>query len=492
MEKNDFSKIVQNYVKQKGLPPHLAVTFADVFIVDQKSRIRSRADIKNLSTTLAKTIRLNIPIVSANMADITESKMATAIARLGGLGFIHQFMPIKRRVAEVKKVKRADNQIIENPWTVNEHDSLESALNLMKEKQVSGLLVTNHAGTLVGLLTSRDVRFLPHIHGENIQNFLVKHAMSSGKIITADSKIGIHKAMELLHKYRIEKLPIVDDYGKPIGLITSKDILKKTQFPGALYDKQGRLMVGATVGVSKNVANEVDELVAAGADMILVDTARANSERTEEVIREIRKRFPNIPLASGNVDNPEGALLLIEAGVDCIKVGIGPGSACKTRTETGVGVPQLSAIAECAAVAKKMGVSVIADGGIKDGGDFAKALVAGADAVMLGGLLAGTEETPGEIVNDSGELFKVYRGSAGIDTQLARMDEGDLDRIRAPEGVTRKVPYKGQKVEDVVKRLTENLRSSMSYTNAFSIAEFQTKRFRMQTPAGYLEGKPQE
>ncbi len=482
--------IVNRYLKAKGLPLKTALAFADVFIVDRKSRVRKRSDINHLGTRLARNLTLNIPIVSANMADVTESQMAITLARLGGCGFIHQFLPIERRVEEIKRVKRADNEVIDGPWRVHESTTLHEFLN--RFPRGAGVLVVNDRNHLVGIVTNRDIRFVRHESTERIKFLEVKDIMTPMPLVTARPGISAEEATRILEREKLEKLPIVNEVGEPVGLITTQDILKKYMYPSAARDRRGRLIVGASVGISGRVLEETVALVNAGADAILVDTARGNAEWPEDVIRDIRTHFPNLPIIAGNVDNPEGCITLAEAGADCVKVGIGPGSACKTRTETGIGTPQLSAIAECVAVARELGVTVIADGGVKEGGDLAKAIVAGADSVMLGGMLGGTEETPGELIYDAHEIFKVYRGSAGIDTQLARIGEGNLDRVRAPEGVTRKIPYKGQSVKTVVNNLMENLRSSMSYANATTIGEMQRGRLRLQTPAGFYEGQPKK
>jgi IMP dehydrogenase len=278
----------------------------------------------------------------------------------------------------------------------------------------------------------------------------------------------------------------------PVGLVTAKDVLKRSEHPLASRDKKGQLIVGATVGISGSFLDEAAALIHANADVILIDTARGNSIRARDAVRAIHRKFPKTPLVAGNVDSAEGTTLLVAAGATGIKVGIGPGSACKTRVTTGIGMPQLSAIAECAAIAHARGIPVIADGGIKNGGDFAKAIVAGADCVMLGSMLAGTEETPGEVYYDSGERYKLYRGSAGLDSQLARLDHGGLDGVRAPEGVTRKILFKGESASETIEALLQNLRSSMSYTNSRTIKEFHHATFHLQTNAGYEEGKPKD
>ena len=483
-------KLIERYFAEKGLPLDRAVTFPDVYILDRTSRIGRRSDIRDLKTEVAKGVALNMPLVSANMMDVTESRMAIAIARAGGLGFIHQFSSIAERVNEVKKVKRADNEIIENPWSVEEDMRLVDALEFAREKGTSGVLVVDRKGKLAGLLTSRDVRFAIHRLGEKLGSLKVKDLMTKMPLVTGPKNIRIGEAMRLLDEHKIEKLPLVDRAMRPVGLVTAQDILKRSEHPLAIRDKKGQLIVGATVGISSDSLDEAAALIHANADVILVDTARGNSIRARDAVRAIRRKFPRTPIVAGNVDTAEGALLLMDAGATGIKVGIGPGSACKTRVTTAIGTPQLSAIAECVAVARARGIPVIADGGVKNGGDFAKALVAGADCVMLGSLLAGTEETPGDVYYDSGERYKLYRGSAGLDSQLARLDQGGLDGVRAPEGVTRKIIFKGESASETIGGLLQNLRSSMSYANASTIKEFHRATFRLQTSAGYEEGKP--
>jgi len=483
-------KIVRQYLRSKGLPLHIAVTFPDIFLVDRTSRIKSRSEIsgsvENLRTQLTKKTRLNIPIISSNMADVTESAMAIAIARKGGLGFIHQFMPIKDRVSQVREVKRADNEIIENPWCVKPGISLKEALDFMKLNKTSAVLVVNDDGVLVGILTNRDVQFKRYQTDEALKSLRVEDVMTKA-LVTANPGITIQEAIKILDAKKIEKLPLIDEKNQPVGLITAKDVVKRSQFPMAARDRKGRLLVGATVGLPDNILEEVGQLCGAGADAILLDTARANALRVQETIQKIKKEFPKAQLVVGNVDNPEGTRLLIDAGADAVKVGIGPGSACKTREETGVGMPQLTAIAECAAVAED--IPIIADGGIAKGGDFAKALAAGASVVMLGSALAGTDESPGELQMDKGQKFKVYRGSASLELQLDRLAKGSLDDIRAPEGEPRRVPYKGS-VGPVIEVLIKNLSSAMSYVNALTLAELRECQMRWQTRAGHEEGMP--
>lgn len=485
----EIQSCVEDYLRAKGLPQHIALAFADVVLIDRTSRINKRSDIRNLSTLLVKDFPINIPIVSANMKDVTESEIAIALAREGGCGFLHQFDSIERRVEEVKKVKRADNEVIEHPFTTDSGSKLSEAINFMKSHRITGLVVTNKEGILEGIITTRDTLFL-ELLGQNPEQMTVKEVMTKSPLITACQGVKIEEAAGLLQKHKIEKLPLVDDGNHVVGLITAKDILKKIRYPRAARDKKGQLIVGATVGVNDNALRDTEKLIDAGADIILLDTARANAFIASILAKKLKEHFVNVPLIAGNVDNPEGTLLLIRAGADAIKVGIGPGSACKTRMETGVGVPQLTAIAECSAVARKFGVPIIADGGIHNGRDMVLSLVAGASSVMLGSAFAGTDESPGEVLIDNGQSFKIYRGSASIDAQLDRIERGNLDKMRAPEGEPRRVPYKGD-VISVIEDWLSDLRSAMSYANACSIEELQSCKLRWQSPAGYQEGGPQ-
>src|SRR3989344_6827229 len=330
MHDKQIEKIVRQYLKSKGLPLHIAITFPDVFLIDRTSRINSRSEIngsvENLRTQLTKKVRLNLPIVSSNMADVTESAMAIALARKGGLGFIHQFMPIKDRVSQVREVKRADNEVIENPWRVKPSISLKEALDFMKFNKTSAVLVVNDDGVLVGILTNRDVQFKRYQTEETLKSLRVENVMTR-TLVTAKPEITIQEAIKILEEKKIEKLPLISEKNQPVGLITAKDVVKRSQFPMAARDRKGRLLVGATVGLPDNILEEVGQLCGAGADAILLDTARANALRVQEAIQKIKKEFPKVQLIIGNVDNSEGTRMLIDAGADAVKVGIGPGSA---------------------------------------------------------------------------------------------------------------------------------------------------------------------
>lgn len=473
------------YLEEKGLSRDIAVTFEDVTILDFKSDIPSRSSITDTRSRLAKDIYLNTPIVSANMDTVTESGMAIALARLGGIGFIHQFLPLERRVSEIKKVKRADSGVIEKPITIRPEATVRESKAAMDANQISGLLVTDREEKLVGIITSRDVRF------ETALDKHVAEVMTNSPLITAPQGTTLEQARIILKKNKIEKLPLVDESGHVAGLVTAKDILKIEQYPSALRDDKGRLRVGATIGIGKNFLQEAEGLLAAGADVILVDTARGFSTRLEDSVKALRKTFGNqTPIIAGNVDTPEGTLMLIKAGADCVKVGIGPGAVCKTREGPGVGIPQITAIAESVAVARKYNIPVMGDGGIRGGAHFCKALAAGASSVMLGWMLAGTEETPGAPFYEDGEKWKIYRGSASMEFQLSRLDREDGERIRAPEGVPSRVRYKGE-VSAVVNDLMSYLRSSMSYVGAWTLEEYRNKaKFRKQTISGFIEGQP--
>src|SRR3989344_8867990 len=488
-------ELVKEYLSEKGLPLDIAVTFDDVIILDQMSDIPSRSSIIDTRGHLCRGIYLNTPIVSANMDTVTESRMAIALARLGGLGFIHQFLPHEKRAEEVKKVKRADSGVIENPLTISPAETLTKAKQIMDQFQISGLLVVDDTTKkLVGILTSRDIRF------EHMDDKRVVEAMTHSPLITAPQGTNLDQARVILKKNKIEKLPLVDTENRVVGLITAKDLLKIEQYPKALRDEKGRLMVGATVGVSSNFIKEAENLISAGADVLLVDTARGFSTKLEEVIRKLKMTFgEELPIIAGNVDTPEGALMLIQAGADAIKVGIGPGAVCKTREGPGVGMPQITAVSECVAIARKYGIPVMADGGIRGGAHFCKILATGASTVMMGYMFAGTEETPGEPFYEDGDKWKIYRGSASLEFQLSRMDRDDasppaggggISGVRAPEGVPRRVHYKGE-VALVIHELMSYLRSSMSYGGAWTLEDFRKKtKFRRQTASGYEEGRP--
>ncbi len=485
-QKSDILEWVKNYFKNKNLPERPALSFTDVAIEDNYSSIGSRSDIRNLRTHLAKNIYLNAPVVSANMDTVTNAKMAIALARLGGLGFIHQFFPLDERIAQVKKVKRADNALIKNPLTILTGATLREAQLRMMEYQVSSVLVIDEDNRLLGILTTRDYKF------KDDDNLIVDNVMKKMPLVTGTPHTKKKDAELIFDKNKLEKLPLVDKDGKLCGLMTAKDILKEKEFPNAARDKDWKLMVGAAIRLNDDYLDETRSLLEAGADVILLDTARANSKIVCDAVIKIKEEFPDCPLVVGNIDTAEAAYMLIQAGADCLKIGIGPGSACKTRVATGVGSPQLYAVARCAAVAKEYNIPIIADGGIRSGGDLSKAIVAGANLVMMGSLLSGTDESPGDIFLDAGKRYKMYRGSASAEHQYDRMKTGSLDGMRPAEGIPRRVPYSGS-VNGIIFELLGGLRSSMSYVGARDLNEFwEMGKFIWQTNSGHEEGKPKE
>ncbi len=467
------------------------LTFDDVLLVPKRSSVISRSHV-SLKTRLSRRINLNIPIVSANMDTVTEANMAIAIAREGGIGIIHRFMSIEQQVNEVKKVKRAENIIIEQPYTVKQEQYLYDAISKMNEYNVSGLLVTDDDNRLVGILTRRDIMF------EGDMNKRVYDVMTKN-VITARYGISIDEAKDILHKYRIEKLPLVDEHNRVKGLITAKDIMKMDQYPLAAKDKKGRLLVGAAVGVKGDFIERTEKLLDAGADVIVIDIAHGHSENAINAVKSIRKAFPDCELIAGNVATAQGTKDLIDAGVDAVKVGVGSGSICITRIVTGSGVPQLTAIMECSKVAKDYDIPIIADGGIRNSGDITKALAAGAHTVMIGSLLAGTDESPGVSITKNGKKYKIYRGMASFYASLGRKmrEEGALNidddlNDYVPEGVEALVEYKGSVVE-IVRHLLGGLRSGFSYCGARNIDELhRNAEFIKMTMAGYIESMPHD
>ena len=466
--------------------PELALTFDDVLLVPQRSDVLPR-DV-DVSTWLTRNIRINIPLVSAAMDTVTEAELAIALARQGGIGIIHKNMSIEEQAREVDKVKRSESGMIVHPITMRPWQKIGEALEVMARYRISGVPVTLEDGTLVGILTNRDLRF------ETDMNKKIEELMTKDNLITVKEGITLEEAKKLLHKYRIEKLLVVDDNFKLKGLITIKDIEKIRKYPNACKDELGRLRVGAAVGVAPDTMERVEALVEAGVDVICVDTAHGHSELVIETVKRIKQKFPEKDVIAGNVATAEGAEDLIKAGADAVKVGIGPGSICTTRVVAGVGVPQITAIMWVAKVADKYGVPVIADGGIKYSGDITKALAAGASSVMIGNLFAGTKESPGEIVLYQGRSYKVYRGMGSIDA----MKKGSKDRYfrddynveekkLVPEGIEGRVPYRGP-VADMVHQLVGGLKAGMGYCGARNIEELRKKaRFVRITNAGLRE-----
>jgi IMP dehydrogenase len=427
------------------------------------------------------------------MDSVTESSMAIAIAREGGIGVIHRFMTIGDQVDEVLKVKRSESVMIEQPYTIKPNMTVEDAKNLMHEYGVSGLLVEENGKRLAGIITRRDITFETNLQSK------VSDLMSKDIIIAKDGTT-IEQAKQILHNHRIEKLPVIDDRDRIVGLITSKDILKMDQYPYASKDKKGRLLVGAAVGVKGDYLERTEALLEAGSDIIVVDIAHGHSDNAINTVHMIKKAFPNCELIAGNVATGEGANDLIRAGVDAVKVGVGSGSICITRIITGSGVPQLTAIIESVKVAKEYGIPVISDGGIRTSGDATKAIAAGSSSVMVGSLFGGTDESPGKTMIKNGKKFKMYRGMASFYASLGRKyreggsqvaDSVDLNDY-VPEGVEAMIPYKGSVVE-IIRQLVGGLRSGLSYCGAKTINQMQTNaEFIKMSPAGYVESQPHD
>jgi IMP dehydrogenase len=470
-------------LEQEVLP--VGLTFDDVLLVPAESSVLPR-DI-DVSTRLTQRIRLNIPLVSAAMDTVTESKTAIAMAQEGGLGIIHRNLSVWAQAGEVEKVKKFESGMITDPITVAPEQRIAQALEIMKKFGISGLPVTKN-GKLVGILTNRDLRFEKRLERP------VSEVMTKENLVTVRPGVDMDEAKDLLHQHRIEKLLVVDDNFELKGLITVKDIEKKTQYPNACKDSRGRLRVGAAVGVGADWEERVEVLVRAGADLIAVDTAHGHSKNVLDVIGQIRRRYPDLDLAGGNVATAEGTNALIEAGVDAVKVGVGPGSICTTRMVSGVGVPQITAIGSCAKAAARHNVPIIADGGIKFSGDITKAMAAGADSVMIGSLFAGTEESPGETILYQGRTYKAYRGMGSIGAmgqgsrdRYGQADVADAQKL-VPEGIEGQVPYKGS-LSYNIHQLVGGLRAGMGYIGCRDVAMLQSRaRFMQVTAAGLREG----
>jgi IMP dehydrogenase len=468
------------------------LTFDDVLLVPKRSSVISRTQ-TDLKTKLSRNIIINIPLVSANMDTITESGMAIALAREGGIGIIHRFMTIGDQVDEVLRVKRSESVMIEQPYTIKNDMRVNEAKKMMQEYGVSGLLVEDKDRTLDGIITNRDITFEKNME-RKVSELMTKN------VITAKYGTTMEQAKEILHKHRIEKLPVVDDKKRIVGLITSKDIMKMDQYPFASKDKKGRLLVGAAVGVKGDFLERTETLLDAGADTIIVDIAHGHSDNAINTVNMIKKAFPHCELIAGNVATGEGARDLITAGVDAVKVGVGSGSICITRVITGSGVPQLTAVMESVKVAREYDIPVISDGGIRTSGDTTKALAVGASSVMVGSMFGGTDESPGKTLVKNGKKFKMYRGMASFYASLGRkyreegpqvVDSNDLNDY-VPEGVEAMVPYKGSVVE-IIRQLVGGLRSGLSYCGAKTISEMQKNaEFIKITPAGYIESQPHD
>ncbi|RMH04914.1 MAG: IMP dehydrogenase, partial [Aquificota bacterium] len=432
-------------------------------------------------------IRLNIPIVSAAMDTVTEAHLAIALAREGGIGIIHRNLSIEEQAQEVEKVKKSESGMILQPVTVKPNTTVAEALSIMEKYRISGVPVVDDGNKLVGILTNRDLRFIkPTDYNKPVSLF-----MTSENLVVARERVTLEEAVEILQRHKVEKLPIVDKEGRLVGLITIKDITKRKKYPNACKDEFGRLRVGAAVGTGADTMERVHALVSVGVDVIVVDTAHGHSKRVLETVERIKSEYPDLQVIAGNVATKEGTLDLIKAGADGVKVGVGPGSICTTRVVAGVGVPQLTAIMWAYEVAKEYGVPIIADGGIRYSGDIVKALAAGASAVMLGNLLAGTEEAPGETVYYQGRAYKVYRGMGSLGAMLSRRsaDRYGQEKLEkfVPEGIEGRVPYRG-KLSDVVYQLVGGLRAGMGYLGARNLEELrQRAKFVKVTWAGYRE-----
>jgi len=462
------------------------LTFDDVLLIPGHSKVMPQ-DV-DVSTRLTKNIRLETPIMSAGMDTVTESRMAIAMAREGGIGIIHKNMTIEEQARMVDRVKRSEHGIITDPFFLSPEHKISDALSIMEHYHISGVPITE--GTkLVGILTNRDIRF------ETDFEQPIKQIMTTEKLVTAPVGTTMEQAMQILRKYKIEKLPLVDNDYNLMGLITIKDIEKTQRYPHAAKDRGGRLIVGAAVGIARNTMDRVKALTDAGVDVVVVDTAHGHSEGVIRMVAQIKEKFPNIELIAGNVATGEATEALIQVGADAVKVGIGPGSICTTRVVAGIGIPQITAVIDCAEAAKKYDVPIIADGGIKYSGDIVKAIAAGADVVMMGNLLAGTDESPGEEVMLQGRRYKVYRGMGS----MGAMVEGSSDRYfqedaqkLVPEGIEGRTPYKGS-VSETVFQLIGGLRAGMGYCGVVNIEELKTiTRFIKISNAGLTESHPHD
>ncbi|MDG0793954.1 IMP dehydrogenase [Cohnella ginsengisoli] len=471
----------QNKFAKEGL------TFDDVLLIPRKSSILPR-DV-SVQTALSPSVKLNIPLISAGMDTVTESALAIAIAREGGIGIIHKNMSVAQQAEEVDRVKRSESGVITNPFSLTPEHHVYDAEELMGKYRISGVPITDDGGKLVGILTNRDLRF---VHDYSIK---IKDVMTSENLVTAPVGTTLQEAELLLQKHKIEKLPLVDDSNTLKGLITIKDIEKAIQFPNAAKDKHGRLLAGAAVGVSKDTFERADALVKSGVDVLVVDSAHGHHIDIVTMVRKLRERFPELTIVAGNVATGEATRDLIEAGASVVKVGIGPGSICTTRVIAGIGVPQITAIYDCATVAREYNVPIIADGGIKYSGEITKAIAAGASAVMLGSLFAGTEESPGESEIYQGRRYKSYRGMGSI----GAMKEGSKDRYfqeddskLVPEGIEGRLPYKGP-LRDTLHQLLGGLRSGMGYCGTATLDELKNDtEFVRITGAGLRESHPHD
>ncbi|QJD78836.1 IMP dehydrogenase [Spirosoma rhododendri] len=466
-----------------------ALTYDDVLLLPAYSEVLPRDT--TTVTQLTRSIRLNVPLISAAMDTVTESALAIAMAQEGGIGIIHKNMSVEAQAEQVRKVKRSESGMIIDPITLQQDSSLSDALKIMREFKIGGIPVVDADNKLVGILTNRDLRF------QNDLSRPVTDIMTRENLITADAGLTLEEAESILQEHRIEKLPIVDAQYKLVGLITYKDILKKKSHPNACKDELGRLRVGAAVGVTPDLTRRIEALVKAGVDVISVDTAHGHSKGVLDAVRNIKQQFPNLQVIAGNVATGAGAKALADAGADAVKVGVGPGSICTTRIIAGIGMPQLTAVYEAALALKDTDVPVIADGGIRFSGDITKAIAGGASTVMIGSLLAGTEEAPGEVVLYEGRRFKTYRGMGSVEA----MEDGSKDRYfqdaeddikkLVPEGIVGRVPYKGR-VSEIIYQMVGGLKAGMGYCGAGTITALQEAKFVKITTAGSRESHPHD
>ncbi|MCI6737913.1 MAG: IMP dehydrogenase [Intestinibacter sp.] len=464
------------------------LTFDDVLLIPQKSEILPSQI--NTKTKLTKDIELNIPLMSASMDTVTESKMAISMARQGGIGIIHKNMSIEKQASEVDRVKRSESGLIVDPFSLSKGHTIQDADNIMAKYKISGVPIVDENNILIGIITNRDIKF------ETDMSRLIEEAMTpKERLVTAKEGVTLEEAKEILGKHRIEKLPIVDDEGHLKGLITIKDIEKKIQYPNSAKDKRGRLLCGAGVGITNDLLERVDALYKAKVDIIVLDSAHGHTTNVINALKKVKAAYPDLPVIAGNVATAAGCEDLIKAGADCVKIGMGPGSICTTRVVAGIGVPQITAIMDCYEVAKKYDIPIIADGGIQYSGDIVKALAAGANVCMMGSMFAGTEESPGEIVLYRGRSYKTYRGMGSI----AAMEDGSKDRYfqegqkkLVPEGVEGMVAYKG-KAEDIVFQMIGGIKSGMGYCGANTIEQLQANaEFVKITAASLKESHPHD
>ncbi len=478
-----MSNLIPDKVRYEGL------TFDDVLVLPRYSNVLPR-EVKT-RTRLTRNLWINVPIISAAMDTVTESKLAIAMAREGGIGIIHKNMTIAQQAAEVKKVKRSESGMIKDPITLRGDSTLQDALNIMRENRIGGIPIIDEKGILIGIITNRDLRF------EKDTSKAIREVMTKDNLITAREPINLNEAKDILQQFKIEKLPVVDGKGKLVGLITFKDIEKVRNHPFSSKDEFGRLLVGAAVGVTSDTMDRVAALVKEEVDVITLDTAHGHSEGVINEFKKIKSVYPDLQIIVGNVATSEAAKDLAEVGVDAIKVGVGPGSICTTRIIAGIGVPQLTAVMLCAEVAKEYGIPVIADGGIRYSGDLVKSIVAGADAIMAGSMFAGTEESPGDTLIYEGRKVKSYRGMGSIEA----MKKGSKDRYfqdaeeeiakLVPEGIVGNVPFKGA-LSEVIYQFIGGLRAGMGYCGARTIEELKTAEFTRITHSGIRESHPHD